>query len=257
MSAPSRVFGYKPDPHNAKDRTARGLFSSLGMLTFKPPLAASVESPIVRPKNQLSSGSCTGQAAAQAFRLAMLARGQQDPGELSALFNYYFSRAEFTGQYTDEGSYLRCAVASLVKFGICPEVVWPFSIASINDQPGVSAHHAAHDLHGARTYHRVEPIADDVKRAIALGFPVIAGWSVDTQFIEYDGDGVLTRANPARVRGKHAMVITSYVQDAASSRTHYRLLNSWDTDYGRDGYAVVDDAFVESLEDGWIFDLAA
>jgi hypothetical protein len=118
----------------------------------------------------------------------------------------------------------------------------------VNDAPGRLARRSAHDLRGPRGYYRIDPYPDDVRRAIAAGFPVIGGFPVDRAFVDYRGQGVLTSAR-SRL-GLHAIVLSGYERDST-----FNGPGSWGFIYGRNGHHVVDEEFVRTGIDLWALDV--
>jgi hypothetical protein len=206
-----------------------------------PPASASVRHPLVNPRDQGGTNSCVGQAWSQALRLAWLRKGKDCP-ELSALHNYFLSRAEFGGQREDDGSYLRTGAKAVVRFGCATERAWPFRADRVNRRPSWAADRSGHDSRGVRGYFRLYS-PDDVRRAIAAGYPVVGGWSVDREFLDYSG-GVIEGTDVARVVGGHAVVIESYAGDV------FTILNSWGS-WGEDGRGRVSEAWVAGGRDLW------
>lgn len=243
-----RRWGYKPDPVDERDYPLTKLLGALA--ESPPPASASVEHPDVGPKDQGSTSSCTGQAWAQAVRLGYLRQGLECP-ELSALHAYFANRAEFGGQRFDDGAYLRTGAAALVKFGIADEASWPFDEGKVNVEPGIAAFRSAIDRKGARRYHRVNlQNPDDVRRAIAAGFAVVGGWSVDEAFMDYDGIGVIGAPDPKRILGGHALPCVAYGTDGT-----FKVLNSWNASWGMGGCGICTEEWLVSGTDGWVVDI--
>jgi hypothetical protein len=243
----TRSLGYLRDPHDARDLR---LSARLGALAEAPPPdRASVERPGIGPKNQGPTSSCTGQAVSQAVRLAYLFKGVDCP-ELSALDAYYRGRAEYGGQGSDDGSYLRTVIKAVQQGGIADEAAWPFSEFEVNRNPNMLARRSAYDRRGLRGYHRIDPgDVNGVRRAIASGFPVVGGWDVGEVFLEWNGQGVIT--GQTMIVGGHALPIVGYEADGT-----FRLLNSWGRDWGRSGFAVVDEMFIAAGSDLWAVEVS-
>lgn len=237
-------FGYRPDPVDKRDR----MLASLGLSTDVPLEATVIRRPI-SIKNQLNTGSCVGQAVAQAVDLAIVGDDTKSQ-DRSALFVYYNSRKE-SGDDTivDNGTYLRTAIKSVQKFGVCPEPAWPFSVSKVNRMPVWNAYRTSHDLRGIRGYYRIDSgDLADVKRAIASGRPVVAGWQVDAAFKAHRGSVVVGAQHEPFVGG-HAMVVVGY------TAVHWTIVNSWGTGWGDNGMATVNDSFMRQARDLWAVDV--
>lgn len=239
-------LGYKPDRHDPRDKK---LGAVLDTHAAAPPPAADLRHSSVTAKDQGNTSSCTGQSSSQALRLAYLKAGIACP-ELSALTAYYWGRAESGEERQDEGSYLRDIIQAFKRFGCADEAAWPFSEANVNVGPGHTAYRSAFDRHGPKAYYRVES-ANDVRRAIAAGYPVVGGWQVSESFMDWNGHAPIG-AQTTGIVGGHAMPICAYDPGG------FWLLNSWGTGWGRDGgYALVTEAFIAQGTDLWAIDLGA
>lgn len=235
--------GCRPDPHDPRDRPLGALLPSLDA----PPFSASVMDPRVVAKQQLRTSSCVGQGTSQGLRLGRLKAGEDCP-ELSARFIY---RAALTAEHatTDDGTHIRSAIKVVQTLGCATEAAFPFSEQDILAPITLAAAHDAADRYGLRGYYRI--YASDVvgvKRAIAAGYPVVAGWTVTQAFEDWRGGdpiGVLT--DP--VLGGHCMCIVAYAGDV------FDLLNSWGIGWGRNGHALVTSDFVATAFDMWALDV--
>ncbi len=229
----------QPDPRDFR-LEALGLSASI-------PSSASVRAGITA-KEQGGTQSCTGQAVAQALRTAYIVQGIECP-DLSALAIYYWGRATGGDQNYDGGSRLRDVLSVVQKLGCPDETVWPFSTFQVNAAPKTRAVFSAAKRRGLKGYHRVYT-PQDVRIAIAAGFPVVAGWEIDRAFLD-DGDhGSLLDVPSGPIIGRHAMMIESYSQD-----TSFLILNSWGQGWRFDGRAYVTQGFVEKMQDAWAIDV--
>lgn len=239
-------LGYKRDKHDPRDQHLGVLLGA--QATTPPPPSADLRNSAVKAKDQGNTSSCTGQSTSQALRLAYLHAKVSCP-ELSALTIYYWGRAESGEQDTDGGSYLRDVIQGVKRFGCADEATWPFHEERVNVGPNPTAYRNAYDRRGPRAYYRVPPNPDDVRRAIAAGYPVVGGWQVSQSFMDWDGHGAIG-AQTVNILGGHAMPICAY------DPSGFWLLNSWGTGWGRDGgYALVSEDFIRQGTDLWAIDL--
>jgi len=238
----TRCLGYLPDAPDARDH----LFSAHRASAAFLPSAATVDRPDVDAKNQGGTSSCVGQAVAQALRLSYLARDVVCP-ELSARSVYRLAR-NIDGTESDGGTYLRSGCYAVQRLGCATEDACPFSAAEVDDQLPFRALHSSFDRGGTRRYYRIAAgNPDAVRRAIAAGFPVVGGWSVDEAFVQSDGRGI---QGPVLgdIIGGHAMCIVGYVDEL------FTVLGSWGSEYGHDGRIQVTRSFVAQGTDLWALD---
>jgi C1A family cysteine protease len=240
----TRRFGYLPDAPDARDTK---LGSLLGKLAASPPPAsASVWNAACPIRDQGFTSSCVGHAWARALRLAYLRAGMPCP-ELSPLYTYLLARAQHGGEGEDVGTYLRSGGKATVKFGAADEAAWPFNETKVNVQPNLRALHNGYDRKGLRSYARIDSgDPDDVRRAIAAGHPVVAGWQISQSFVDWNGDGVIGKQREPIVGG-HALCVVSYAADGT-----FTLANSWGPSWAsKGGFAIVDEGFIEQNDDAW------
>jgi C1A family cysteine protease len=240
----TRHFGYLPDPHDADDKRLGDLMGAL--VSSPPPASASVWNNACPIRDQGQTSSCVGHAWARALRLAYLRKGQPCP-ELSPEFVYFLARVQHGGEHEDVGTYLRSGGKGTIKFGAAEEASWPFNEAKINTQPSLRALHNGFDRRGLRGYYRIDSDtqANDIRRAIAAGHPVVAGWRIGQAFVDWNGEGAIGKQTDEV--GGHALPIVGYEADGT-----FTLANSWSDSYGRNGMAIADEGFIEQATDVWV-----
>jgi hypothetical protein len=180
-------------------------------------------------------------AAAQAFRLSLLAAGVECP-ELSALHNYVLNRATWGGQGVDAGSYVRAAMKAIAKFGICTEALWPFAMLRVNRSPSMGAFHDGYHRRLLEGFYRIGTPAE-VRYAIGVErAAVVGGFKVGKAFMAYES-GVLEAPEEG---GGHAIVIEDYLPDGS-----FGILNSWGAGWGQRGRGRVSEGWVRAGTDLW------
>lgn len=259
----TRTFGYIPDPPKDTDYD----FAALGLTTI--PESASLRPFVVDILDQGNLGSCVANAALQAVRMShvrqLLARMtnpsdatalQLNPPPLgSRLMAYYLARATHHMTGVDSGTYLRALFEILNKFGFCPEAIWPYIIAEFAKMPPTRAIRAAFDQKAPTTYRRIFSESyervDDVKRAIAAGFPVVFGTDVNVDFVNDNFDPTKPY-DPSKgtIAGGHAMLWSGFDRD------DFDTLNSWSHLFGAGGYFVASAELVVAARDVWAVEFA-
>jgi hypothetical protein len=241
-------FGWRKDPTDPRDRPV----GSAGLPDTPPPeyLPHHGLGPLYQVGN-----SCTGRVV-HGVRISLTNQGR-DPGELSGMFNYDLSRFLAFGDEGidfDGGSYPREACRALVKYGAPPSSVFPESSRNVARFPPPAAQRAAYKLSGVRGYFGV-PMheLDLVRRVIASGHTVGAGWRVDKAFARGEGSPIRGPMTGPIV-GAHFVILDGYTRSGlfhspASWRgwhgTEHVESGGWFTDelvaQGMDGWALIFD----------------
>jgi C1A family cysteine protease len=236
-----RGLGYKPDEADARDFSAKGL---LGAVRGLPP-EASLEEHVRRIKDQQWTSSCVGQAIATAAdtRLRKLNIAAPEPSSL-AVYTAARSLARFDKNepLSDFGSFPRLAMKGIRDFGVPAESVWPFDPSKVDSELPWDAHQAASAFRIINWY-RIDSVGqgriEDVKNAIAKGFPVVFGTAVDQAFQDHTGKAPVGPKSGASLGG-HMMCLVGYRNEL------FRGVNSWGTGWGDGGLYWANEAFVAS-----------
>jgi hypothetical protein len=240
---PDRTFGFIRDRIDSRDHGA----VVLGLGDALAPPSVSLRHPAVAMRPQGGNASCVGFMVAQGIELAYARRGVLT-GDLSARAPYFWARARAGMLPFDAGSRPRDAMAAVKKFGLPTEKTCPTSSRLINTAPSWRAHREARDLgRGLRTYARLDPYdLETLRRTLAAGIPVGAGWAVDKAFRDYTGGAVVDSPRGETI-GYHAMLLTGYY-----SNGDWDLFNqSWANWGDVGGYARVTGGFVCEAADMW------
>jgi C1A family cysteine protease len=222
-------YGWVPDLPDARDL----LFSATRAAVAKLPPSIDLTAGMPPVYDQGQLGSCTANALGAAFEFDLKKQHSKDFMP-SRLFIYYNERAIEGSISTDSGAQIRDGVKTLAKQGVCAETEWPYDPAKFAKKPT-----AACFTDGKKTkvasYQRVAQNLNQLKGALAAGFPVVIGFTVYDSFEsdEVAKTGVMPMPAPAEhVLGGHAVLVVGY--DDASQR--FRVRNSWGTSWGQKGY---------------------
>ena len=245
-----RGAGCLPDKVDDRDLSVGSIVAlrNIGRLgDLSLPSSVSLRHPGFVARNQLGTQSCTGQAISQALRIAYVHRDGACP-ELSALAPYYWGRALWGGQNADAGSYLRQTLRAVMKLGCPDEKSWPFVVLKVNSAPPTSAIFSAARRRGTRGYYRCYGV-DDMRRAIAAGWPVVGGWAIDDDFKNDYTSTIIDKVTGA-ITGRHAMLLDEFYADGS-----FGLVNSWGKQWRDNGFARVTQAFAAQAFDAWAIDV--
>jgi hypothetical protein len=267
-----RGLGYVRDVPDARDHLfAAHPASAASIISF-----ATNDRDDVNPKNQLQTSACCGNGSTKILQLSSMKAGIDCP-ELSAPFAYRMA-LNLDGVNTDEGTQVRQVVKGIMNMGACPETDMPMTAKTdILAQPSFAAEHDAFDRRGLRGYHRIaDGDLDGVRRALAAGFGLVAGWDVTEAFCSADGKDVIG-AQIGPMAGGHCMGIVGY-GSSSDWETRYsafrpsktypllgRIIGSWGGDvevsgeppthYGYNGRIFVAPEFLEQATDIWALDV--
>lgn len=239
-----RGFGFLRDIPDRRDHSS----VVLGLPAADPPAVHSLRHPAIVARSQVPNNSCVGYMIAQGIELAYAQRGVLT-GDLSARAPYFWGRARQGLLPQDNGTRPREALAAVRKFGIPTELTCPSSPRLINTAPSWRAHQEARDLgRGLRAYARLDPYdLDTLRRTLAAGIPIGAGWSCDDAFVRYRGGSDPLAPARGEILGYHAMLLTGYYADGT-----WDLFNQSWLNWGDPGsYARVTGAFVCDALDMW------
>lgn len=178
-------------------------------------------------------GSCTGNGIASALGYLQLKEGEQFV-QPSRLFIYYNERVLEGTVGEDAGAEIRDGIKSVVDSGYCPETDWPYNISQFTVKPWDVAYvDAAKDL--VKTYQRVMVRSYSIQEAIAIGFPVIVGFTVYDSFMT-STDGVIPMPSAGEtIAGGHCVLVVGYDQVTRL----FKFQNSWGTGWGDKGFGYI------------------
>lgn len=249
-----RGLGWKADPRDVRDYSARALFGARRGL----PGAASLEGYVSAVRDQLTTSSCVGQAIARAVDTRLRAIGITTTYP-SALAAYSFARAlgrlSPSEALTDDGSQPRLAMKGIRDWGLPPETKWPFDEAHVNDELPLDVMQSASGFKLA-AWHRVDTIGRervlDVCQAISNKYPVVLGVDADRALMTYTKGQVLTTPVESEVVGGHMLCLVGY-RTTSSGQMQLRGVNSWGTGWGERGFFWADETWLTAPGTGDIY----
>jgi C1A family cysteine protease len=236
-------YGWIPDRPDHRDL----LYSAIApriKLPVKVDLR-SVDSPI---ENQGRLGSCTANALAGNLQFLERVSGQAY-NDLSRLFIYYNERAVEGTVKFDSGAMIRDGIKVLVKYGVCPESIWPYDISQFARKPTVACYKEGLKRR-ITSYHRLQTL-NEMLNCLAEGFPFVFGFTVYESFesIKVAQTGLVPMPKKSeRALGGHAVMAAGYDQ----KQKRFIVRNSWGTQWGQAGYFTMPYAYFEGLaSDFW------
>lgn len=222
-------YGWKPDPPDPRDL----LLAPAPTARRTLPPSVSLRYLCGKPFNQLDLGSCTANALAKAYFVALV-KGGFSTYDVSRLFVYYFERFIEGTVDEDAGAALRDGCRVLRKQGAPPEALWPYDPARYAERPSDVAI-AGGEVHQVVQYLRVRQSITAMKACLADGFPFVGGFAVPESFEsdEVARTGVMPAPKPGEpIVGWHATLWTGYDDTAGT----WEVLNSWDESWGDGGW---------------------
>ena len=199
-----------------------------------------------RIKNQGQQGSCLSFAITSVFEYMMKINELEDC-DLSEAFLYYNARHldknDDVSEEIDSGSRITPSLDSIKKYGIALEKFCPYNDNIYNQKPTEEAYKDAETRKLIKALN-VETKLEDIKSAIADGYPVIGSFVLCPSFNPEEGfiklptqeeiQNVINSINEhtASKHSCHAMVIVGYSDQLGM----FIVRNSWGEDWGDRGY---------------------
>jgi len=198
--------------------------------------------------DQQTLNSATAQACVDLIEyFQRRAFGKVRPG--SVRFVYKLMR-KLLGRMGDSGGDLRTAFKAIVRFGIPPASLCPYSVERFDEEPEPFLYSYAHEFHSIAYVRLDRPNTDgqqtlkSIKSFVTAGFPCVFGFAIP--------DSLTTEADipwqPLQdgVRGGQAAIIVGYDDDRLRSTKGALLIrSSWGAQWGEAGYGWLPYRFVE------------
>ncbi|HCX85317.1 MAG TPA: hypothetical protein DHV14_09345 [Micrococcales bacterium] len=198
--------------------------------------------------DQGSTGSCVGWATADGVgRYLMVTGGRLASDQrLSPRFIWMSSKEtdEFDSRPTSfvegSGTSLKSAMDVARKFGFALETDLPFAIATTMYLGQENAFYAAAAQRRV-SYVNLDRDLEKWKDWLHQNGPILAGLSVDENWMRLGARGKLDAYAGSHIYGGHAVCIVGYRRDGT-----FIVRNSWGTGWGAHGFAYVTPAYLEA-----------
>ncbi|MGG6237442.1 C1 family peptidase [Nodosilinea sp. AN01ver1] len=182
--------------------------------------------------------SCVANAFVGAYEY-LAKRDLGDAADVSRLFVYYNARSKTGSHNEDGGTYMYCAIETLMQHGACSEDLWPNDEELIFTEPDASAYdHAAN-------FKIIEAEALDTdldlwRHTLAEGYPIAFALNTFESFDEATRNkGRVPKPkrsdNGRETHGWHAMLCVGY----SDKDRMFIVRNSWGPEWGDRGYCYV------------------
>lgn len=194
--------------------------------------------------DQKDLGSCTANALCAAYGLDLFKQSLTTSGGYyyfnpSRLFLYYNTREREDPHYvySDTGASIRETVKAMNRKGVCKESEWPYDVKKFNEKPPQRCYSAAVGNNLCK-YQRLEQDIDQFRACLKDDCPFAFGFNVYQSFHNeknrFYGDMPMPTVweQLSEPIGKHAVVAVGY----DDSRRHIKVLNSWGSSWGDNGY---------------------
>jgi|ERR1700694_2362299 len=238
-------LGWLPDSPDHRDK----VFSHPILPATLPTSVDLTQKYSVPVVDQGQLGSCTGNAIASALAYLQLIENESLVYP-SRLFIYYNERVIEGTVGTDAGAEIRDGIKTVVAQGYCPETDWAYDINRFTETPPTVAYtNASKDL--VKLYQKVTVDTTSIMSALALGYPVIVGFTVYDSFLNAGNGDIPMPVLSEGVQGGHAVIVVGYDQTTRK----FKFENSWGTSWGNNGYGTLPFEYLGSAAYGgdyWI-----
>jgi C1A family cysteine protease len=205
---------------------------------------------LVESQNKL--GSCASNALTNAYELTVIREYPKYFTDLSRLFIYYNTRAEYGSIAEDNGMFLRDGLKSLAKFGVCSEELWPYDMGQFIVRPSDQCYTDAEKRKIVK-YQRILSIYY-ITQVLNNNKPVVFGMEIYESFMNLD-KRISTVTFPSRKEksiGGHGMCMVGY--DLKNKL--FLAKNSFGSDWGDGGYCWIPFNYIrQEGYDIWTFDV--
>lgn len=182
--------------------------------------------------DQLQLGACTGNSSAVNFCAAMARAGVMSPELTSRLWLYWLGRSFDHDTANDDGAMIGNVWLGAEMYGLPPETLWPYNIATFRGPPPAECYRAAFDFkpQGHRLNSTGSALIDDITAALGDGRLVTFGSAVSEAYCSnsFDPFKPLQAPKGSDIAGLHAQNIADRNPDGS-----FLVANNWGLNFGR------------------------
>ncbi|MFA5099681.1 MAG: C1 family peptidase [Candidatus Omnitrophota bacterium] len=198
-------------------------------------------------RDQGDEGTCV------AFASVVGVKEYEDTKEYKKLITlsprYVYSLCKkYDGIPDEEGTYPRVAMKMLLKYGVCPEALWPYRPHQNDDHK--KGADAKAKIYRIKAYARLGSV-QEMKRSLVVNGPFLAGVHVYeswfTKSVEKTGLIPMPQKGDEMVGG-HAICIVGY----NDKKSLFKFKNSWSSRWAQKGYGFLPYAYMQRYcSDAW------
>lgn len=143
------------------------------------------------------------------------------------------------------GTSFEAAFDKMVSRGVATLQNSPYTGLGSCSQPPSSSLTSDANSHKIKSYREIKTDAATLKQYLAQGKLVVFGAELGDEFMMADGSSIIYKQTSFNLTGQHAyhaMVLSGY-DDTKGTNGAFRVVNSWGTSWGDNGYIWVDEKF--------------
>ena len=207
--------------------------------------------------DQGNLGSCTANALAAAYEFEQM-KQKEKYSIPSRLFIYYNERVIEHTVDSDAGAIIRDGIKTMVSQGVCPETMWQYNENKFTVKPSCKCYLTA-KKNEIKQYLSLNDSLPDIQQCLALGYPVVFGFTVYESFMsdQVAQTGIMPMPKPDEVvEGGHAIMGVGY----DNTKKALIIRNSWGTGWGLKGYFYMPYGYITTANlasDFWTLRLVA